>query len=102
MYLSSSGYVWALIKANKIYFFQWFEEIYEDPDSLSEEISQIKPQTSPMINMEDSVWFEEYTPDQSYDDDLTSSDEMSANPSPLNEDITSHMIQGWTQFGWIG
>ena len=54
------------------------------------------------MNVEDLVWFEEYTPDQSYNDDLTSSDEMSANPSPLNEDITSHMIQGWTHFGWIG
>ena len=39
------------------------------------------------MNVQDSVWFEEYTPDQGYDDDSASSDEMSANPRPLYEDI---------------
>ena len=88
--MSASGFVGAWITANKIYpyyFFQWFEEIYDDTDSLPEEISRIEPQISPIMNMEDLVWFEDYTPDQSYDDDSTTSDEMSANPRLLYEEI---------------
>ena len=39
------------------------------------------------MNVEDSVWFEEYTPDQNYDDDSTSAEEMNEDPGLLYDDI---------------
>ena len=76
-----------VLRGYELFYFQWFEEIYEDPDPLSEEISSINPPISPMMNVEDSVWFEEYTPDQSYDDDTASLEEMNEELGPLYDDI---------------
>ena len=79
--------MYGLIKGFKLYSFQWFEESYEDPDPLPEEISSMNPPISPLMNVEDSVWFEEYTPDQNYDDDSTSAEEMNEDPGLLYDDI---------------
>ena len=71
----------------KLYYFQWFEESYEDPNPLPVEISSMNPPISPLMNVEDTVWFEEYTPDQNYDDETTSSEEMNEDPGLLYDDI---------------
>ena len=47
----------------------------------------MKPPIIPLMNVEDSVWFEEYIPDQNYDDDSTSSEEMNEDLGPLYDDI---------------
>ena len=55
--------------------FQWFERSYGDPFPLSEDISSTHFPITPLLNVEESVWFEEYAHDLNIDGDQDSSEE---------------------------
>ena len=103
---------------------QWFEESNEDPDPISdytistkipnvedfvwfgdpnpksEEISFEESPIHPLMNMEDSVWFEDYSQDQDYDDHTTSSEEKYEQTGPLSEAISIKDIP-MVDLGWL-